>query len=233
MRHCLKNSIECAADGAQACGAVRIEGALNGARRLQYVDNCLPEWAGLVRRESEGKLDGPVEIAFGRPGTGERTGTFPGDRRPICVAGGFTWREPGFHFIRLVDAGSGVEGWSNPVYVTERPPSERVYWGDPHWQTFYSDGIRCPEELYAFATDEGFLDFGTLSDHMEAITDLQWEHFAEELAEHLDAACHDNVRSFRAELAGTYECVFRRNVVYVDHIFNDHVYFNVSPIFMA
>jgi hypothetical protein len=61
--------------------------------------------------------------------------------------------------------------------VTPDPPRERIWWGDPHWQTFFSDGIRCPEELYAFARDEAFLDFGAVSDHMEAITDRQWDYF--------------------------------------------------------
>ncbi|MDW7658537.1 MAG: CehA/McbA family metallohydrolase, partial [Bacillota bacterium] len=36
---------------------------------------------------------------------------------------------------------------------------------------------RCPEELYAFARDEGFLDFGALSDHTEGLTDRQWAYF--------------------------------------------------------
>jgi len=66
---------------------------------------------------------------------------------------------------------------SNPVWVTEETPTVRLYWGDPHWQTFFSDGIRCPEELYAFARDEGFLDFGAISDHMEAVTKRQWDYF--------------------------------------------------------
>ena len=59
-----------------------------------------------------------------------------------------------------------MEAWSNPIRATETAPAERIFWGDPHWQTFFSDGIRCPEELYAFARDEAFLDFGAITDHM-------------------------------------------------------------------
>jgi hypothetical protein len=52
-----------------------------------------------------------------------------------------------------------------------------LYWGDLHSQTFFSDGLRCPEELYHFARDEAFLDVFALSDHTESLTDRQWDYF--------------------------------------------------------
>lgn len=146
---------------------------LNVERQIQYVDNALPAWTGRLRVASEGALRGPAEIVF----DGKRQGVFPGDTRPIATFGEFAWTEPGIHFLRLEDPDSGVEAWSNPARVTAATPARRLVWGDPHWQTFFSDGIRCPEELYAFARDEGFLDFGAISDHMEAVTDRQWDYF--------------------------------------------------------
>ena len=146
---------------------------LNVQRSIQFVDNCLPEWRGRVSVDGSGALDGPEEIIF----DGIEQGSFPGDKRPIRKVKGFRWTKPGFHFVRLVDKESGIEAWSNAVYVTEEAPVNRIYWGDPHWQTFFSDGIRCPEELYHFAKEEGFLDFGAISDHMEAVTDRQWNYF--------------------------------------------------------
>ena len=145
----------------------------NVQREIQYHDNCLPEWHGKLAVEADPALSSPPELIF----DGTRQGVFPGDSRPIRVVAGFRLEKPGFHFIRLLDPESGVEGFSNPICVTEVPPATRLFWGDPHWQTFFSDGIRCPEELYAFARDEGFLDFGAISDHMEAVTDRQWEYF--------------------------------------------------------
>ena len=133
---------------------------LNVERQIQYVDNALPAWTGRLRVASEGALRGPAEIVF----DGKRQGVFPGDTRPIATFGEFAWTEPGIHFLRLEDPDSGVEAWSNPARVTAATPARRLVWGDPHWQTFFSDGIRCPEELYAFARDEGFLDFGAISD---------------------------------------------------------------------
>ena len=145
---------------------------LNVQRGIQFKDNCLPEWTGKLLVSADG-IDGPDEIAF----NGQDQGAYPGDRRPIKTAPGFRWTTPGFHFVRLTDPESGAEGWSNPVYVSDAPPAERLYWGDPHWQTIFSDGIRCPEELYAFARDEAFLDFGAMADHMEGVTNRQWEYF--------------------------------------------------------
>lgn len=165
--------IECAGNYCDRKPALRSPFNLNVSRNIQYHDNCLPEWTGQLEVDAGCALSGRKELVF----DGKQQGVFPGDVRPIRVFSGFTIQFPGFHFIRLVDKKSGVEGFSNPIYVTEKEPDRRIFWGDSHWQTFFSDGIRCPEELYAFARDEGFLDFGAISDHMEAITARQWEYF--------------------------------------------------------
>ncbi|NQU11897.1 DUF3604 domain-containing protein, partial [bacterium] len=146
---------------------------LNVQRQIQYQDNVPPEWTGRLRLDGGPALDGPAEVVF----DGTHQGVFPGDARPIRRVGGWRWTAPGIHFLRLIDEASGLEAWANPVRVTAEPPAQRLYWGDPHWQTFFSDGIRIPEELYAFARNEGFLDFGAVSDHMEGVTDRQWAYF--------------------------------------------------------
>jgi len=143
------------------------------ARNIKYMDDTLPEWKGCLQVDGEGSLKGREQIKF----DGLNQGVFSEDTRPIKHFDGYSWTKPGFHFIRITDSESDTSFWSNPVYVTKEKPKNRIYWGDPHWQTFFSDGIRCPEELYAFARDEAFLDFGAISDHMEAITDRQWDYF--------------------------------------------------------
>ena len=146
---------------------------LNVCRQIQYHDNCLPEWSGKIVVDGGPSLTGPKNLIF----DGIDQGVFPSDTRPIKEFCGFSFSEPGFHFISLVEPESGVAVWTNPVLVSEAEPEFRIYWGDPHWQTFFSDGIRCPEELYAFARNEAFLDFGAISDHMEAVTERQWDYF--------------------------------------------------------
>jgi len=165
--------IECSGNYCDRKPALHGPFNLNVSRQIQYHDNCLPEWAGQLRVDAGNGLSGPTTLLF----DGHRQGVFPGDTRPIQVFNGYTLKSPGIHFIRVVDPASGVEGVSNPICVTEQEPKYRIFWGDPHWQTFFSDGIRCPEELYSFARDEGFLDFGAISDHMEAVTERQWEYF--------------------------------------------------------
>jgi Protein of unknown function (DUF3604) len=145
----------------------------NVQRQIQYHDNCLPEWSGQLVVDGGKALCGSETLTF----DGENQGVFPSDKRPIRAFEGFCFTEPGFHFIRLTDKVSGITASSNPIYVTEAVPETRIVWGDPHWQTFFSDGIRCPEELFAFARDEAFLDFGAITDHMEGVTDRQWDYF--------------------------------------------------------
>ncbi len=138
-------------------------------RGIHYLDNAASRWEGVL--EVQGP-DGPTEIALG-----ELAGTFPGDDRAIGEIEGFSFREEGVHFIRVTDPKTGIVGKSNPIVVSAESPEYRLYWGDPHSQTFFSDGLRCPEELYHFARHEGFLDIFALSDHAEHITDRQWEYF--------------------------------------------------------
>ncbi|MDW7658782.1 MAG: CehA/McbA family metallohydrolase [Bacillota bacterium] len=147
----------------------------NQSRGILYRDHVLPEWTGTLLVDGGPDLVGPSALSF----DGKNQGVFPGDTRPIGVFSGWSWRKPGFHWIRLTDPVSGMTAFSNPVLVTADCPQRQIFWGDPHWQSFFTDGIRCPEELYAFARDEAFLDFGALSDHTEGLTDRQWQYFTD------------------------------------------------------
>jgi hypothetical protein len=125
-----------------------------------------------VQIRAEGGFRGPDGLSFrGRPGPYQK------DRRPITRLAGFRFTEPGIKRIELLDPVSGMRGVSNPIEVSAQPLAERLWWGDIHSQTFFSDGLRCPEELYAFARHEAFLDIFGLADHSERLTDRQWEYF--------------------------------------------------------
>ncbi len=146
---------------------------LAAGRDIKFVDDTLPEWQGILEVEGGNSLNGNSHIEF----DGKDQGVFPGDTRAIKEFPGYSWSKPGFHFIKITDPATGQEFLSNPVYVSTEKPVCRIFWGDPHWQTIFSDGVRSPEELYGFARDEAFLDFGAISDHMEAVTQRQWEYF--------------------------------------------------------
>lgn len=141
-------------------------------RGITYMDNVPREWEGTVLIEAEGGYGGPDGLSFKG-----RTGPYPNDRRPITRLTGLRFAEPGTKRIAVVDPTSGVRGLSNPIEVSTEPLTERLFWGDLHSQTFFSDGLRCPEELYAFARHEAFLDIFALADHTEWLTDRQWGYF--------------------------------------------------------
>ncbi len=141
-------------------------------RGIRYMDNVLPEWSGLIAIDGTSGFSGPSEFSFEG-----KSGPYPGDTRPIARISGCVFHEPGMQFITIRDFESDVSQVSNPICVSAEPLSERLFWGDIHSQTFFSDGLRCPEELYAFARDEAFLDIFALADHSEQLTDRQWEYF--------------------------------------------------------
>lgn len=138
-------------------------------RGIHYMDNAATRWEGALEVEGPDSATA-IDLA-------ELGGTFPGDDRAIGRVNGFGFSEPGVHTIRVLDGGHGLVGESNPIIVSEEPPAERLWWGDIHSQTFFSDGLRCPEELYHFARHESFLDIFAMADHSEALTDRQWDYF--------------------------------------------------------
>jgi hypothetical protein len=141
-------------------------------RGLRYMDNVPLGCEAVASVSCEG-LEGPAEIRFADlPGLYER------DSRPIGRIEGFRFTSPGVKVIVLRD-GEGREARSNPVWVTEAEPAERLWWGDIHCQTYFSDGLRMPEELFGFARDEAFLDVFALSDHSDPLTPGMWSYFRE------------------------------------------------------
>ncbi len=138
-------------------------------RGIRYMDNAAERWEGAL--EVEGP-DGPARIPLG-----DLQGTFAGDERAIGRVEGFSFGEPGVHTVRVMDGAHGLVGESNPIVVTQEPPAERLWWGDLHSQSFFTDGLRCPEELYHFARREAFLDIFAMADHSESLTDRQWDYF--------------------------------------------------------
>ncbi len=144
-------------------------------RGIQFLDDVPPTWTGRLSVAEEKGLVGPAHVDFNP----ELNGIVPGDPRPIRRAGGFRFTRAGTYCLRLRDPETGLEGISNPVRVEAQSPPLRLYWGDLHVHTIFSDALRVPEELYAFARDEAFLDVCALTDHTEALSQTQWRYFTE------------------------------------------------------
>ena len=142
-------------------------------RGIRYMDNVPEVWAGTVELDGGDGYQGSDRFVF----AAEHKGPYVDDRRPVARISEMRFSSPGVKFITARHAPSGIEARSNPIVVTDEAPEERLWWGDIHSQTFFSDGLRCPEELYSFARDEAFLDIFALSDHAEFLTDRQWDYF--------------------------------------------------------
>ncbi|MFO8020493.1 MAG: hypothetical protein R6U96_17860 [Promethearchaeia archaeon] len=75
---------------------------------------------------------------------------------------------PGVHYIKATDKEKNEAFLSNPLIVhKEGSDAKRLYWGDIHGHSYYSDGSGTSTENYKFARDVALLDFAALSDHSE------------------------------------------------------------------
>ena len=68
-----------------------------------------------------------------------------------------------------------LEGNDTWLWVTEEPPSQRLYFGDIHGHTLASDGIWSAESSYRYADEVAGLDFVAVSDHAERLTETEWD----------------------------------------------------------
>ena len=89
-----------------------------------------------------------------------------------------TLSRPGVVRFRARDD-EGLEAISNPVRVHRVMPQEKIYWGDLHTHTKYSDGRGTPEEMYDFGKRIAAIDFCAVSDHAFITTDWMWEEIVE------------------------------------------------------
>ncbi len=152
-----------------------VDGPFNQSPRgTRYMENVLPQWDGLVKISGGEGYVGPKEYSFS---TG--SGPYESDKRPVRRLENFSFNKPGIKYIRITDPVSGIEAISNPIHVAAEATTERLFWGDLHCHSFFGDGIRSPEEIYAFARDESFLDVLALTEHTEALTNAQWNYFRE------------------------------------------------------
>lgn len=152
-----------------------VNGPFNqSSRGIHYMENVVPLWDKEVEISGDEGYEGITRYSFK-----EGTGPYQYDKRPIRRLEGFHFSTPGVKFIRIKDPVTGIVGRSNPIVVEKEFPKERLYWGNLHCHSIFGDGVRIPEEIYAFAKDESFLDIFSLTDHTEAITKAQWTYFKE------------------------------------------------------
>lgn len=88
---------------------------------------------------------------------------------------GIVFPREGVFRIRALDRRGKQMAESNPVVVRRAAPREKIYWGDIHTHTMYSDGRGSPAETYEFGKRVSALDFCAVSDHDFILTDAMWD----------------------------------------------------------
>lgn len=89
--------------------------------------------------------------------------TFSEQDHSVHVFPGVSFQTPGIFTVTVKDG--PMSGVSNPCLVVASGPSFKLYWGDIHWHSQASDGLRSPREGYIYARDISGLDFTAMTDH--------------------------------------------------------------------
>ncbi|MBD3352060.1 MAG: hypothetical protein GF364_11290 [Candidatus Lokiarchaeota archaeon] len=80
---------------------------------------------------------------------------------------------PGLHYVTVTDLITNAKFRSNPILVkSEGIEFKRLYWGDIHGHSYFSDGSGHPNDVYKFARDVALIDFAALTDHAEMMARL-------------------------------------------------------------
>lgn len=86
-----------------------------------------------------------------------------------------TFPREGAFRIRVKEVNSKLSGESNAMEVRAAEPREKIFWGDIHTHTMYSDGRGTPAETYDFGKRISALDFTAVSDHSFLVEDWMWD----------------------------------------------------------
>lgn len=85
--------------------------------------------------------------------------------------GGFV--APGVGVFRVTVTANGITGESNPLVCRERW-DRRIFWGDIHGHSAFSDGMRQPDEFFDYGRYVALLDVTCLTDHAECLWEDEW-----------------------------------------------------------
>ena len=109
-------------------------------------------YSGIIRFQTDGVLNN-LQDSY----------TFGEEDYSVHVFTGVSFQWDGI-FTIIVDDGS-MSGESNPCEVFASAPPYNLYWGDLHWHSKASDGLRSSQEGFRYARDITCLDFTAMTDH--------------------------------------------------------------------
>lgn len=89
----------------------------------------------------------------------------------------------GPHWITVRSLDGSISGNGNPILV-EEDPQYRIFWGDTHGHSGYSEGIGTVDQFMRFARDDARLDYVTHSEHDIWLDAGEWEIIRRATAEY-------------------------------------------------
>ncbi len=112
----------------------------------------------------------------------ELMATTPAGTDPITLIE-MSLEQPGVYWISLQSEDGSISGDANPILV-EQDPQFRIFWGDTHGHSGYSEGIGTVDYFMRFARDDARLDFVTHSEHDVWLDAGEWELMRRTTAEY-------------------------------------------------
>ena len=88
---------------------------------------------------------------------------------------GIVFERAGVYRLRFAQTDGPLAQLSNPIRVHAVEPRHRIWWGDIHTHTSFSDGRGAVEETYEFGRDYSALDFCSVTDHSFLVSDAMWQ----------------------------------------------------------
>jgi hypothetical protein len=99
--------------------------------------------------------------------------TIPPGRDGLVVVNDLRIGQPGTYRYQVRSADGKLETLSNPIWV-EANLSRRVYWGETHAHSGFSEGMGTVDGFYRWAKEDAWLDFAGLSEHDIWMDDNEW-----------------------------------------------------------
>lgn len=91
---------------------------------------------------------------------------------------GLSFDKTGVYRLSIRAEGFVAPGEVNPILV-QQSPQQRLYWGETHGHSGFSEGMGSVNGVYEFARDQARLDFMALTEHDYWMDDAEWETLRE------------------------------------------------------
>jgi hypothetical protein len=99
--------------------------------------------------------------------------TIPAGAEGLVVPKDVHIEQPGTYRFDIRSADGKFTAKSNPIWVDQNPAT-RVYWGETHAHSGFSEGMGSIDRFYQWARDDAGLDFAGLSEHDVWLDDSEW-----------------------------------------------------------